>query len=143
MLPAIQDGMVQDVRRPGLAVVIVEDEWLVRTAAAQALSQAGFSVLETERTDQAIAHLRDRAHQIHALFTDIHVPGPMDGLALAHLSRSTWPWVGLLIVSGRARPHTHELPDGARFLAKPYETDHVISHLWAMAKGEASPNSRH
>ncbi len=135
--------MIQDVLRPGPAVVIVEDEWLIRTAAVQALSDAGFSVLETDRTEQAIAYLRDRARQIHALFTDVHVPGPMDGLALAHLSRRTWPWVRLLIVSGRARPQTHELPDGAKFVAKPYETDHVISHLWAMAEGGTSPNSRH
>ena len=134
---------MQSARHPGLMVLMVEDEWLVRTSAVQALSEAGFSVLETDRTDQAIAHLRDRARQIHALFTDVHVPGPMDGLALAHLSRRSWPWISLLIVSGRARPAEHELPPGARFLTKPYETDHVIAHLWGMAEGVASPYPRH
>jgi DNA-binding NtrC family response regulator len=135
--------MTQGAHHRGLVVLIVEDEWLVRTAAAQSLSEAGFAILETDRTDHAIAHLRERARQIHALFTDVHVPGPMDGLALAHLSRRSWPWVGLLIVSGRAKPAAHELPDGARFLAKPYETEHVISHLWEMAEGVASSHGRH
>jgi len=143
MLSAIQDRMIQVARTSGLAVVIVEDEWLIRTTAAQALSGAGFCVLETDRTDHAIAHLRERARHIHALFTDIHVPGSMDGLALAHLSRREWPWVRLLIVSGRAKPAEHELPQGARFLAKPYETEQVISHLWAMAEDVASGHRPH
>ncbi len=142
-MSALQDRMAYDIRRPSLTVVIVEDEWLVRMAAAHALSEAGFYVLEADRTDHALAHLRDSVCQIHALFTDVHVPGPMDGLALAHLARRNWPWVRLLIASGRARPPTHELPEGAKFLTKPYETDHVISHLWAMAEGVALPPSRH
>lgn len=118
--------MIAGARRFGL-VVIVEDEWLIRMSAVSALSEAGFSVFEAECTDQAIAHLRDR--RIHALFTDIHVPGPMDGLALAHFSRRSWPWLGILIVSGRARPQPHELPERSKFLPKPYDLDHVVAHL--------------
>jgi two-component system, response regulator PdtaR len=126
-----------------LSVLIVEDEWLVRISSASALAEAGFTVTEIDRTDQAIAHLRDRARQIHALFTDIHVPGPIDGLALAHLSRRTWPWVQLLVVSGRAKPAAHELPEGARFLGKPYETDQVIFHLREMGQAARFTDRRH
>lgn len=126
--------MIQGSSSDGLVVVIVEDEWLVRLSAASVLSEAGFSVVEADRTDQAIAHLRDRAPQIHALFTDIHVPGPMDGMALAHLARRTWPWIGVLIASGRARPQPHELPERSKFLAKPYDPDHVVAHLRDMVR---------
>jgi hypothetical protein len=76
-----------------------------------------------------LAYLRDNAQKTRALFTDIHVPGSMDGLALAHLSRRAWPWISLLIASARAHPEAHEMPEGGRFIPKPYEPDHVVHHL--------------
>ncbi len=110
-------------------VVVLEDELLVRMAVCASLVEAGFTVVDTHHADWALAHLRDNAEQIHALFTDVHVPGSMDGLTLARLSRQTWPWISLLIASARAQPKAHELPEGSRFIPKPYEPEHVIHHL--------------
>src|SRR4051794_15499140 len=110
-------------------VLVLEDELLVRMAMCAALAEAGFAVIDTHHSDRALTYIRDHAREINALFTDIHIPGSMDGLALAHLSRRTWPWISLLIASARAQPKPHELPDGCRFIAKPYEPEHVISHL--------------
>src|SRR4051794_25165340 len=121
-------------RAPGIkhVILVLEDEFLVRMAVSAALGEAGFAVIDTHHSDWALAYIRDHAREISALFTDIHVPGSMDGLALAHLSRRTWPWISLLIASARAQPKPHELPEGCRFLPKPYEADHVISHLWEL-----------
>lgn len=110
-------------------MVVVEDEILIRMAACQALEDAGFQVVETEHADEAIAILNARAQEIQAMFTDIHMPGSMDGMTLAHLSRQSWPWIALLVASGHARPGSHEMPEGSRFVAKPYDPDHVVGHL--------------
>lgn len=113
-------------------VVVAEDDELIRFVISQALSDADFIVVEAQHADEAIAVLHDRAKEIHALFTDIHMPGSMDGLALAHLSRSTWPWIVLLITSGEAQPQTNELPAASRFLPKPYQPHHAVNHLREM-----------
>ena len=110
-------------------ILVLEDELLIRLVVCETLSQAGYDVVEAEHANEALAHLRARASEVSALFTDVHVPGSMDGLALAHLSRRTWPWIALLIASGRARPTADALPQGGRFLPKPYEPEHVVSHL--------------
>jgi two-component system, response regulator PdtaR len=74
--------------------------------------------------------LLTHAPRIHVLFTDVQMPGPMDGLALAHHASKQWPWIGLLITSGRLGPHRESsLPQTSRFLAKPYDQHHVIGHI--------------
>lgn len=110
-------------------MVVLEDEPVVRMLACAALEEAGFIVVETEHADEALAALESQAPGIHALFTDVHVPGSMNGLELAHHSRRSWPWLAVVIASGRAMPASHEMPEGARFLQKPYVLEHVISHL--------------
>jgi DNA-binding NtrC family response regulator len=113
-------------------VVVVEDEENIRLFVCEALTDAGFDVVEAQHADEAVAVLHARAREIHAMFTDIHMPGSIDGLALAHLSRRTWPWIALLIASGHARPKADEMPEASRFLAKPYHPDHVVNHLQDM-----------
>lgn len=113
-------------------VVVVEDETFIRLFTCEALVDAGFNVFEAQHADEALDILRARGQQVHALFTDVHLPGSIDGLALAHLSRATWPWIVLLIASGRARPLADEMPVASRFLPKPYETDRVVRHLREM-----------
>jgi CheY-like chemotaxis protein len=113
-------------------IVVAEDEEAIRVIVCQALTDAGFIVVEAGHADEAAILLRAHAPAVHALFTDIHMPGSMDGLALAHMSRCNWPWIALLIASGQARPPMHELPEGSRFLPKPYHPDHVVDHLREM-----------
>ena len=89
-------------------------------------------MFEAEHADEAVAILQDRAVDVHALFTDVNMPGSMDGMALAHHSQRNWPWIVLLISSGRPRPHAAQMPQSSRFLPKPYHPDHVIMHLQEM-----------
>ena len=120
-------------------VVVVEDEILTRMVVCSALTDAGFEVIDVGHADAAMDHLQERSDQIHAIFTDIHVPGVMDGLTLAHHARRHWPWIMLLIASGLARPNLAELPEGCRFLPKPYDPGHAIQHLREMLAGYGCP----
>ena len=128
-----------DPNRGKCLVVVVEDETLTRMVASAALTEAGFEVIEVEHADAAMDHLRGRAAQIHALFTDIHCPGVLDGLTLAHHARRHWPWIVLLVASGLARPPATTLPEGCRFLPKPYDPDHAVGHLREMLARTAAP----
>src|SRR4051812_36346965 len=108
--------MLPNTHRVTHVVLVLEDELLVRMAVCSALADAGFAVVGAHDADWALTYIRDHARDISALFTDVHVPGSMDGLALAHLSQRTWPWISLLIASARAQPQPHQLPQGCRFL---------------------------
>jgi two-component system, response regulator PdtaR len=126
------DAVVQE-SFPGssrIVVVVVEDELLIRMAALGALADAGFEIVEAEHAAEALLVLQRRSNNVHALFTDIHMPGVMDGAALAHHARKNWPWMAILVTS--ARTISHPLPDGSRFLPKPYEPGHVVHHLREM-----------
>ena len=110
------------------AVLVVEDEPLIRMEAVDFLEEEGFTVVEARSADDGLAVLRGRA-DIRVLFTDVHVPGTLDGIALAWIAASEFGNVRLLVVSGRAAPGPGELPHGAVFLAKPYDASTVVGHV--------------
>jgi CheY-like chemotaxis protein len=110
-------------------IIVAEDEFLIRMETVEALSAAGFQVIEADHADDALVILEMQAENIHGLFTDVHMPSTLNGLELAHHVKRHWPWIALLIASGQAQPQAHELPEGSRFVAKPYDTAHVARHL--------------
>jgi CheY-like chemotaxis protein len=112
-------------------VLIVEDEPLLRLLAVDIVEDAGFVALEARDADEAIALLESRP-DITVLFTDINMPGSMDGLKLANAVRNRWPPIKLLLVSGQVRPQESELPSDSRFVAKPYGTAAMIAELRSM-----------
>jgi len=109
-------------------VMVAEDEILIRLLVADVLTDAGFDVIEVGSAEEALTILQSRPLEIHLLFTDIHMPGQMSGLDLAHHVRRNWPHVALLIASGRNKPHPSALPGGSTFLPKPYNPHHVVLH---------------
>jgi CheY-like chemotaxis protein len=113
-------------------IVIAEDEFLIRMAAAGALADAGFDVTEAENAEDVLAILAGQAAGFRLLFTDVQMPGAMDGLALSHHIRLTWPHIGLVIASGNARPHPAALPAGSIFLPKPYDCGLVAARMHAL-----------
>ena len=114
---------------PSPLVIVVEDEVLVRMVAVEVLSGAGYVVLEAEHAAMALEHLASRADEVAAICTDVHMPGLIDGMGLAKHVAATWPAIGLLIMSGKARPADGELPVRAHFLAKPYGIDELLLHV--------------
>jgi CheY-like chemotaxis protein len=114
-----------------IGVLIVEDEFLLRADAVEFMENSGFTVYEASNADEAI-ELLELHDDIRAVFTDIHMPGTMDGLKLAHYVRGRWPPVKLIITSGYARPPAEDMPVGSAFLAKPYRLETMADNLRAM-----------
>jgi DNA-binding LytR/AlgR family response regulator len=88
--------------------------------------------MQVEHAAAALDILQIHAPRVHVLFTDIHMPGEMNGLALAHHTAKHWPNIALLLTSARPRP-AQPFPKNSRFLAKPYRHDHVIRHIRELA----------
>jgi two-component system, response regulator PdtaR len=111
-----------------LVVLLVEDEPLVRMFGADVLEEAGFEVLEAGDGDAALALLEARP-DVNVLFTDVKMPGSLDGLDLARLVHARRPDIKLLIASGHVRLDEGEIPDAGRFLAKPYGPDAIVREI--------------
>jgi CheY-like chemotaxis protein len=109
-------------------VLIVEDEFLVRIDAADMIRAAGFEVVEAADADAAIEIL-ERRSDIAVVFTDIQMPGSMDGLKLARAVRGRWPPIKIIATSGSPNVGETELPEGGRFLPKPYVARQLTSVL--------------
>ncbi len=105
-------------------VLVVEDELLIRMDAVEMIVAAGYDVLEAANADQAIEILEARA-DISVVFTDIQMPGSIDGLKLAHAVRHRWPPVKIVTCSGHIKVIQEDLPEGARFLPKPYSKSEI------------------
>ncbi|EQB33528.1 response regulator [Sphingobium ummariense] len=117
-----------------MCVLIVEDEPLVRTMAADIFIDAGYRVYEACDASDALTILEGR-DDIGAVFTDIEMPG-MTGLALASAVRGRWPSMAVLVTSGRVRPGPGELPEGAGYIAKPYMPDELVNQLGELVTQE-------
>lgn len=116
--------------RNGKAVVlVVEDDAMIRMGAVDLVLSAGYEALEACNADEAIAALEARA-DIDLVFTDVQMPGTMDGIKLVHYIRDRWPPVRLIVASGAAIIEESSLPGGSRFFSKPYG-DHAITDAMA------------
>ena len=109
-------------------VLVVEDEPLLRMLAIEVVEEASFVAIEARDADEAVALLESRS-DIALLFTDINMPGSMDGLKLAHAVRGRWPPIKILLVSGRVRLQPSQLPSSSRFVRKPYRTAAMVEEL--------------
>jgi CheY-like chemotaxis protein len=98
--------------------VLAEDEAIVRMAAAEMLSAFGFEVLEAEHAQGALQHLEAHDGAV-LLYTDINMPGVMDGCDLAHTVRARWPETRIIVCSGCDSIEAAALPDEAHFIPKP------------------------
>ena len=114
-------------------VLLVEDEFLVRMVGADILTEAGFQVVEAANGDEALTMLEDR-DDVSVLFTDIDMPGSLNGLDLAKVAYHRWPHIAVLIVSGKVRPGPDELPPGGHFIGKPYQPAAVVRQIHGMLR---------
>ncbi|HTU12142.1 MAG TPA: response regulator [Allosphingosinicella sp.] len=110
-----------------MTILIVEDEALVRMHGIDILEEAGFDVLEAADADEALVILGNG--QVHVLFSDIDMPGSMDGLDLARIVCRRWPEVQLLLTSGHHRLQEADIPGSGKFVRKPWTADSLIGHV--------------
>lgn len=109
-------------------VLVVEDETLVRMAIVDHLQDEGFTVFEASDADEALAILINNL-DIRLVFTDIDMPGSMDGLSLAAAVRDRWPPIKIVVTSGHRKVEAMELPSDALFMPKPYNPDRLVASL--------------
>ena len=112
-------------------VLVVEDEMVLRMRAADIVEDAGFHPVEAVNADEALAILESRS-DISLLFTDIQMPGTMDGLKLAQAVHDRWPAIKIILVSGQVSPSEADRPADSRFFGKPLGVEQVIAELQAM-----------
>ncbi len=120
--------MGQSFNPAGIAVLVVEDDALLRAEAVDLCIEAGLTTYEARNADQAI-RLLERHPRIRVLFTDIEMEGAMDGLRLAHAVRERWPPVAIMVTSGRRTVTKADLPENGLFFAKPYPPNGIVKAL--------------
>ena len=116
---------------PAPVVLVAEDEELVRLYAADLLTEAGYKVIDVASAEAALEAIAEQPN-IRVLFTDIQMPGMLDGIQLARRVHEPWPDVLLLITSGGRQPATAEIADHGHFIAKPYLPSDVLKEIVAM-----------
>ena len=110
-------------------VLVVEDNSLVRIVIADFLEASGFTVIQAQDGAAAIIIL-DSGADFQLLFSDIQMPGPIDGVGLADMVSAQRPGMPIVLTSGRGAPET--LPEGRRFVTKPYDNRKVVTLLREM-----------
>jgi two-component system, response regulator PdtaR len=108
-----------------LRILVVEDEALIRFDAGDIFRAAGFDVFEAGNADEAILLLECHT-DINLVFTDIDMPGSMNGLKLAAAVRDRWPPVWIIATSGRFKVTDGDLPADAKFISKPYQPEQIV-----------------
>jgi CheY-like chemotaxis protein len=113
------------------SVLIVEDEMVLRMRAVDIVEDAGFNPVEAVNADDALAILESRS-DIELLFTDIQMPGSMDGLKLAYAVHERWPQIKIILVSGQLTLTDADKPADSRFYGKPLEVKAMIAEMQDM-----------
>lgn len=118
-------------------VLVVEDDFLIRLASVEIVETAGFVAIEAADAEEAIALLEARS-DIGLVFTDVEMPGTMDGLKLARYIRERWPPILLLVASGRAIVSEADLPEGTPFVYKPFQSHQIADKIKSLMNSARS-----
>jgi DNA-binding NtrC family response regulator len=114
-----------------ITVLVVEDEAIILMDIADRMEGEGFHVFQAANADRAIEILGTHP-EISLIFTDIDMPGSMDGLKLAAAVRERWPPVKIIVTSGHRVVKMTDMPNGSVFLAKPYDHHSVLTSMREM-----------
>ncbi|MDO9637518.1 MAG: response regulator [Pseudotabrizicola sp.] len=117
-------------------VLVVEDTAIIRMGAVDLVRSAGYEALEACDADEAIRILESR-DDIDLVFTDVQMPGSMDGIKLSHYIRNRWPPVKLLVASGAAIVAESSLPSGSLFFSKPYNDHDIIDRMASLLASDS------
>jgi len=120
-------------------ILLAEDETLVRMIASDILTDdASYRVIEAANADEALTLLEAR-HDVRVVFTDVDMPGSLNGYALARIVDMRWPGIALIVTSGLTGPGIGDLPKKARFLPKPYSPATLLDTVRDLLAGSAKP----
>lgn len=120
-------------------VLVVEDSTIIRMGAVDLVLAMGYEALQASNADEAIAILESR-EDVDLVFTDVQMPGTMDGIKLSHYIRKRWPPVRLIVASGAAILQESSLPSGSRYFSKPYDDHSITDAMARLLSSEVSPS---
>jgi len=112
-------------------VLVVEDDPLLRMMAVDLVEDAGFDAIEASGADEAMEIMESRS-DIDVLFTDVDMPGSMNGVGLANWARRSNTPLGIMLTSGHHNPSDEALPERSVFFPKPYDFKKVVDTLKLM-----------
>ena len=104
------------------------------------LEDAGLRFYEAANGDEAKQLLARLAGNVALLFSDVEMPGQTNGFALARYAAEHWPWIKIVIASGRITPEMSDMPEKANFISKPFSTETLQNHLREMSPEGESPS---
>ncbi|MBJ7446232.1 MAG: response regulator [Brevundimonas sp.] len=107
----------------------VDDDVIIRMDARAILEEAGFRCMDAESGDDALEVLEQHASSVVVLFTDVEMPGSVNGFALARHVADRWPHIEIVVSSGNVQPLTGEMPAKAAFITKPFSAEVVHEEL--------------
>lgn len=110
-------------------VVVVEDEPLVRLTATTIFEEAGITVVEFANGDEAIDYVRDHKQDVAAIFTDVYLPGEIDGLELAGIVSEVCPEIAVMVTSGNCRTRPRNLGPRVSYVTKPWHPNEVLNTM--------------
>ncbi|MCJ2085038.1 response regulator [Methylobacterium sp. E-005] len=109
--------------------LIVDDDGLIRMDALDILEDAGFRTFEASDGDAAMVLLAEHHASIVLLFTDVQMPGSRNGFAVARETARCWPHIAIVVASGHVQPGPDDMPEGARFIGKPFTSGMIHDHV--------------
>ena len=118
--------------------LVVEGEILIAMLASDILTEGGYRVVEAYNADEALEILNHR-HDVRVMFTDVNMPGTLDGYALARIADMRWPGVGIIVTTAKDMPGRGDLPQNASFLSKPYSPAGLLAAVRAAIDPTAQP----
>lgn len=121
--------------------LVVDDDPIILMDARAILEDAGFQAHEASSGDEAIGALEQHARDVTLVFSDVEMPGGLNGFALARHIAEHWPWIEIVIASGRLRPGDGDMPHKASFIAKPFNADTVRGHLRTKLPEDKKPGA--
>lgn len=119
--------------KPGV-VLIVEDDALLAEMALEMIEEAGRPAVAVDSVDAALEYLREHADSVSAMFSDVRLKGPLNGVELAAFVAVRWPEISICVTSGVALERPYRLPRNARFMPKPWKAGEVISFIEQAAR---------
>jgi len=123
--------MIVDHLTVPVVVLVVEDEMLLRMRAVDMVKDAGYTPVEAIDADEAVRIMESRS-DIALMFTDIRMPGSMDGLGLAHTVHKRWPPIMIIVVSGALKRPDIDIPADSRLFGKPLKAKDMIAEMQNM-----------
>lgn len=119
--------------------IVVEDHPIIMMGTTNILEDAGFRIYQAYDGDEAIVLMEEHWESIVLLFSDVDMPGSINGFGLARHVDKHWPNIEIVIASGRVNPERGDMPDRATFITKPFNHRTVHSHLQKILPDDRKP----